>query len=204
MVGVGRFDGEVFRLAQFFMRDPIEEPAQLAALEAFLAPCETVVTFNGKAFDVPLLNTRYRINGEDSPLASTAQIDLLHLARRLWRERLPSCSLGSLEEHILEITRTSEDTPGWMIPELYFDYLRSGDARPLKGVFYHNTMDILSMVALLDLMAGTLADPLKMETEHPTDLVAVGRLFESLRWGPHCRSEPVVAGGRGPAHLRAR
>ena len=179
-VGVGRFEGEGFRLAQFFMRDPIEEPAMLSALEHFLAPCETVVTFNGKSFDIPLLNARYITNGWPFPLKDVAHLDLLHLARRLWRERLPSRTLGYLEEHILGKTRTDEDTPGWMIPELYFDYLRSGDARPLKGVFYHNAMDVLTMVALTNHITHLLANPLDGRVEHALDLVAIGRLNEDL------------------------
>jgi uncharacterized protein YprB with RNaseH-like and TPR domain len=179
-VGVGRFEEKGFRLAQFFMRDPIEEPAMLTALESFLAPCETVVTFNGKAFDLPLLNARYITNGWPFPLKEAAHLDLLHLARRLWRERLPSRALGYLEEHILGQTRTEEDTPGWMIPELYFEYLRSGDARPLKGVFYHNAMDVLSMVALSNHITHLLADPLDGRVHHALDLVAIGKLHQDL------------------------
>jgi uncharacterized protein YprB with RNaseH-like and TPR domain len=179
-VGVGRFEQDCFRLAQFFMRDPIEEPAMLMALEEFLAPCETVVTFNGKAFDVPLLDARYITNGWPFPLKDTAHLDLLHLARRLWRDRLPSRTLGYLEEHILGQTRTEDDTPGWMIPELYFQYLRSGDARPLKGVFYHNAMDVLSMVALTNHITHLLAAPLDGRVRHALDLVAIGKLHQDL------------------------
>jgi hypothetical protein len=186
LVGVGRYDGEVFRLTQFFMRDPAEESALLAALTELLQPCQALVTFNGKAFDVPLLNARYVTSGESSPLASTAHVDLLPLARRLWRDRLPSRALGYLEEHILGAMRTGEDVPGWLIPNLYFDYLRSGDARPLKSVFYHNAMDILSLAALLRHVAGMLDDPLNTQDQqrepivHALDLLAIGRLFEDM------------------------
>ena len=180
LVGVGRYDGEAFHLAQFFMRDPLEEPALLAALTEFLQPCQALVTFNGKAFDMPLLNARYVSNGELPPLASAAHVDLLPLARRLWRDRLPSRALGYLEEHILGITRTHEDVPAWMIPSLYFDYLRSGDARPLKSVFYHNAMDVLSLAALLSHVSGLLDDPLNGAVIHGLDLVAMGKLFEDL------------------------
>ena len=180
LVGVGRYDGEAFHLAQFFMRDPVEEPALLAALTEFLQPCQALVTFNGKAFDVPLLNARYVTNGELPPLSSAAHLDLLPLARRLWRDRLPSRALGYLEEHILSVTRTHEDVPGWVVPSLYFDYLRSGDARPLKSVFYHNTMDVLSLAALLSHIAGLLDDPLNGAVVHGLDLVAMGKLFEGL------------------------
>ncbi|MFC1936813.1 ribonuclease H-like domain-containing protein, partial [Chloroflexota bacterium] len=180
MIGVGRFEEEQFRLAQFFMRDPAEEPAMLTALEEFLIPCQTVVSFNGKAFDLPLIEARYITNGAPPPLKGTPHLDLLHLARRLWRQRLPSRALGYLEEHILGQTRSEEDTPGWLIPEMYFDYLRSGDARPLKGVFYHNAMDILSMVTLTEHTAHMLADPLGSSVEHALDLVALGRLHQDL------------------------
>jgi uncharacterized protein YprB with RNaseH-like and TPR domain len=180
LIGVGRFQGDHFRLLQFFMRDPTEEPAQLAALTDFLQPCEALVTFNGKSFDVPLLNTRYTIHRRPTPLASPAQLDLLHLARRLWRDRLPSRALGQLEIHILGANRTHEDVPGWLIPQLYFDYLRSGDARPLKGVFYHNAMDVVAMAALLTHMAQLLDDPLSTALEHGLDVVALGKLFEDL------------------------
>jgi uncharacterized protein YprB with RNaseH-like and TPR domain len=180
LIGAGRFQGDHFHLAQFFMRDPAEEPAQLAALIDFLQPCDTLVTFNGKSFDVPLLNTRYTVHGRSTPLASPAQLDLLHLARRLWRDRLPSRALGQLEIHILGAQRTHEDVPGWLIPNLYFDYLRSGDARPLQGVFYHNAMDVLAMAALLTHMAQLLADPFNTAIEHGLDVVALGKLFEDL------------------------
>ncbi|MEK6256680.1 MAG: ribonuclease H-like domain-containing protein, partial [Chloroflexota bacterium] len=90
MVGVGRFEQDGFRLVQFFLRDPIEEPALLAGLEEFLAPAKSLVTFNGKAFDVPLLDARYITNAAPTPLKGMAHVDMLHLARRLWKNRLPS------------------------------------------------------------------------------------------------------------------
>jgi hypothetical protein len=174
----------VFHLAQFFLRDPAEEPALLRAVADFIQPCRALVTFNGKSFDAPLLRTRYVTNGQDPPLEELPHLDLLPLARRLWRDRLSSRSLGSLEEHILGIARSQEDVPGWLIPDLYFDYLRDGDARPLKDVFYHNAIDILSMVALLEHSVGLLADPLHGPPDHgqvhALDLVAMAKLFESL------------------------
>lgn len=139
-----------------------------------------LVTFNGKSFDAPLVNTRYTVNGQESPLSSLAHLDLLPLARRLWRDRLPSRSLGNLERQILDAERTEADVPGWLIPSIYFNYLRDGDARPLKGVFYHNAMDVLAMAALLNYMAHMLAEPLDNTIEHALDLVAVGKLYEAL------------------------
>ncbi|MCB0166583.1 MAG: ribonuclease H-like domain-containing protein [Anaerolineae bacterium] len=179
LIGAGRFDGDTFHLTQFFMRDPTEERAQLHALAEFLEPCRALVTFNGKSFDAPLLNTRYTLHGQESPLPELAHLDLLTLARRLWRDRLPDRSLGNLEIEILGFERAGEDVPGWLIPQIYFDYLRGGDARPIAGIFYHNAMDIVAMAALLNHMAQLLADPLTA-VEHALDLVAVGKLFEAL------------------------
>jgi hypothetical protein len=180
LIGAGRLVNDEFRLVQFFMRDPAEEPAQLLALEEFLAPCETLVTYNGKSFDVPILNTRYISQGWKTPLVDLFHFDLLHLSRRLWRDRLPSRTLGNIETFILGHRRTLEDVPGWLIPQLYFDYLRSGDAQPLKGVFYHNAMDVVSMAALLNHVSHLFEDPLHAQIEHGIDLVGMGRLFEDL------------------------
>jgi len=180
MVGAGRYTSEGFHLAQFFMRDPLEEPAMLLALEEFLAPCHSLVTFNGKSFDVPLLNTRYILQGWKSPFTELAHVDLLHLARRLWRDRLPNRTLSNLEVHILGTYRNEEEIPSWMIPQMYFEYLRDGDARPLKRVFYHNAMDVLSMAALLSHTSSLLEDPMNFPGLEATELAAAARLYEDL------------------------
>ncbi len=181
MVGVGRFEGDDFHLAQFFMRDPTEEPAMLEALLDFLAPCRALVTFNGKAFDAPLLNTRYALHSIPTPLKEFSHLDLLPLARRLWRDRLPSRALKYLEENILLAPRTVEEVPGYEIPWLYFDYLRTGDATPLKGVFYHNAMDVVAMAALLSHIASLMSDPFDGRVQHGLDFIALGRLYEDLK-----------------------
>jgi hypothetical protein len=180
LVGVGRFKGGEFRLSQFFMRDPAEESAMLEALAEFLAPCSALVTFNGKAFDAPLLVTRYALHHIPLPFKDYSHLDLLPLARRLWRDRLPSRALKYLEENVLMAPRSAEEVPGYEIPYLYFDYLRSGDATPLKGVFYHNAMDVVAMAALLRHAAHMLADPLHESIEHGLDRVALAKLFEEL------------------------
>ncbi|MCL4273505.1 MAG: ribonuclease H-like domain-containing protein [Anaerolineales bacterium] len=180
LVGAARFMDDKFVLKQFFLRDPSEEPAMLEALIHFLAPCEGLVTFNGKSFDAPLLRTRYSLHRIPVPFKEYAHIDLLPLARRLWRDRLPSRALKYLEEHVLGFTRTSEEVPGYEIPWLYFDYLRSGDARPMGGVFYHNAMDVVAMAALLGHVSEMLADPYDGRVEHGLDFIALGKLFEDL------------------------
>src|SRR5512147_264907 len=180
LVGVGRFVQGQFHLQQFFMRDPAEEPALLEGLARFLAPCEALVTFNGKAFDAPLLVTRYSLHRIPLPFKSYSHLDLLPLARRLWRDRLPSRALKYLEEHVLGLVRTTEEVPGYEIPWRYFDYLRTGDARELRGVFYHNAMDVVAMAALLSHMNDMLQNPYEGKVQHGLDFVALGKLFEDL------------------------
>lgn len=196
MVGVGRFEGGGFHLTQFFLRELAEEAAMLTALEQFLAPCQALVTFNGKAFDAPLLNNRYALHGWPSPLNGAVHLDLLPLARRLWRDRLPSRRLGELEAEILRASRTEEETPGYLVPVIYQEYLQTGDPVPLKGVFYHNAMDVLSMAALLAHIAGMLADPLQAAYE--LDWLALGRLHEEMgrldsarQLYTHCLGRPI-------------
>jgi len=180
MVGAGRLEGDTYHLSQFFMRDPGEEAALLAALESFLAPCQALVTFNGKSFDAPLLNTRFTLHGMRSPLPALGHIDLLHLARRVYRERMPNRSLGSLEAELLDVRRGDQEIPGFLVPQYYFDYLRSGDARPIASVFYHNAVDVLSMAALLSHLGSLLEDPLGAANHGPLDHAALGRLYEDL------------------------
>ena len=180
VIGVARIIDEQLHICQFFMRDPVEEPAQLIAFESFLAPCQAIVTYNGKAFDAPLLATRFISHGLRAPFLDLAHIDLLHLARRLWRDRLPSRTLGNLEVQILGALRTAEDIPGWMIPSIYFNYLHTGDTSQLKDILYHNRMDVLSLVALLDHVGWLLADPLQYGSQYGIDLIALGKLFEDL------------------------
>jgi len=180
MVGIARFVDDKFVLRQFFMRDPAEESAMLEGIAQFLAPARALVTFNGKAFDAPLLTTRYLLHHIPVPYKDYSHLDLLPLARRLWRDRLESRALKYLEQHVLGLTRSSEEVPGYEIPWLYFDYLRTGDARPLAGVFYHNAMDVVAMAALLTHVNEMIQNPYEGRVEHGLDFVALGKLFEDL------------------------
>jgi hypothetical protein len=183
LVGVGRYINDQFIFKQFFLNDLAEEPALLEALADFIAPCKALVTFNGKAFDAPLLVTRYTLNDIPVPFKNYSHVDLLPLARRLWRDRLPSRALKYLEEHVMAAPRTTADVPGFEIPELYFDFLSNGDARPLKAVFYHNAMDVVALAALFSLCAEMLANPHHTDLEHGQDVIALAKLFEDLnRW----------------------
>ena len=179
LIGLGYQTLDGFRLIQLFLREPGQEPALLAALARIIAPFEAVVTFNGKSFDIPLLKTRHILNGIPSPFLGIEHIDMLPLARRIWRNRLPSRALGDLETAILEVARAQEEVPGWLVPQIYFDYLHTGDARPLAGVFYHNSMDILSLAGLFNYVADLLNNPLNNDIDS-LDMIAIARLYEEL------------------------
>ncbi|GAB4529533.1 MAG: metal-dependent exonucleaseMrfB [Anaerolineales bacterium] len=180
LIGAGRFDGDVFRVAQFFLREPGEEAAQLAALSEFAGEAQVWVSFNGRSFDGPLLKTRCTLNGISNPLEGRVHLDLLQLARRLWRNRLPSRTLLTLEAKILGTVRTQEDIPGWVIPRLYLDYLTVGDAALLKNVFYHNEKDVVAMAALLHHINRLLDAPLAHPERSALDLTGIGSVHEKL------------------------
>jgi uncharacterized protein YprB with RNaseH-like and TPR domain len=179
LVGLGWFEGQEFRLRQVFMRDYGEEPALVSIVEETLLPLSGIVSFNGKAFDVPLLETRFVLSRRRFPLSSAPHLDLVHTARRLWRLRLENCRLSSLETEILGLQRHG-DVPSALVPQLYFDYLRYGRAEPLVGVFYHNAQDILSLAALTALSCTLFEDPLRDEVECPEDLFSLARLYSHV------------------------
>jgi uncharacterized protein YprB with RNaseH-like and TPR domain len=163
---------DVFVVRQYFLRDQDDEPAMLRQLDELLAGKAGLITFNGRSFDVPLLDNRYLMNRQRGRLPEMPHIDLLPPARRLYRARLGSCSLSALEQNLLDLRRTEEDVPGWLIPSLYYNYLRTGDARELTRVFYHNQMDMLSMVTLGVRIFRNLA---LSECDDSLDLVSLGR-----------------------------
>lgn len=148
LVGVGVFEGDAFVLRQYFLRQPDEEPAMLSQLLQDLRPCSGWVTFNGRAFDLPLLETRLTLNRRRGVLPQRPHLDLLTPARWLYRGRLESCALGSLERNVLDVLRTADDVPGELIPLMYVNYLRTGQTHEMRRVLYHNAMDILSLVTL--------------------------------------------------------
>jgi len=176
LVGVGYFEGDQFCVRQYFMRDYNEERALLSALNDLLSNFKAVVTYNGKTFDLPLMESRYIMSGMKMGLENPYHFDLLYPARRLWKRRLESCSLSTVEREILKVIR-DDDVPGYLIPEIYFGYLRTKDARALKQVFEHNLQDILSLVALVSRMCFLVEDPLN-NTEYGMDIFSIGKMFD--------------------------
>ncbi|MBI2862210.1 MAG: ribonuclease H-like domain-containing protein [Chloroflexi bacterium] len=181
LVGIGTYEGDHFYVRQYFMPDYDREAALLLAVADALRSQPVIATFNGKTFDLPLLETRYLLSGSRSPTVRMAHLDLLPPARRLWRARLGRCGLSDLEAHILSIDR-SQDVPSWSIPGLYFAYIKSGDPTPLPGIFQHNCQDVLSLPLLAGKIAGLLLRSPSAPTP-PLDLYSAGRVHEEAgRW----------------------
>jgi hypothetical protein len=198
LIGVGFVEGERFRVRQYFMRDYHEEPALLHALAEDLGRFRQLVTFNGKMFDVPLLDARYRLNRVRFPLAEIPHFDLLHPARRLWRARLESCRLQALEAELLGLLRVG-DVPGEQIPQIYFDYVRRRDARALARVFEHNRQDILSLAALAVLACQWVEEG---RAEDPRDVYSLARVLERARLYERSDAEYRRALALDPGPLR--
>lgn len=158
LVGCGWFDMGAFQVRQFLLTSYASERALLDAVASCFDAASLLVTYNGKTFDVPVMETRWMFHRMRMPLESTRHFDMLHPARRLWRAREGSdsrlrdgddgcCRLGTLERVLCDVTRVG-DVPGLEIPGRYFQFLRSGDARPLEPVLEHNRLDLISLAAV--------------------------------------------------------
>ena len=177
LAGLGYYSPAGFHLSQIFLDKPGEEKAFLSALECILSPFKLMITYNGKSFDIPLLNNRGIINNFSSPFSSLHHIDLLHLTRKVWKLSYTDRSLGTLEQQVLQFQRSGEDIPGWLVPSRYIDYLHDGDARPLAGVFYHNGIDILSLAALYSHLSDILIDPYETDEDY-FELISIAYIHE--------------------------
>jgi uncharacterized protein len=157
LVGIAWWDAGGLEVEQFFMREHSEEHSLLDALAGRMKERRVLVTFNGKSFDWPLLETRYRMTRAIRPPAPRAHLDFLHPARNLWRLRLGSVRLPELERHVLGWNR-GVDVDSELIPAIYFDFLRGGSPEALVPIFYHNQMDLRGLAGLAKRVLSVLGD----------------------------------------------
>jgi len=178
LVGLAWWDAGGLEVEQLFLRDYSEEHAVLETLAARLAERRVLVTFNGRSFDWPLLETRYRMTRRIQASAPAAHLDLLHPARQLWRLKLGSVRLMELEQHVLGPIdwHREGDIPGALIPQAYFSYLRGGGPEALSQVFRHNQMDLRGLAALATRLISLLTDP--AATADALELYGLSRLVE--------------------------
>lgn len=182
LVGVGFVVEDSFCVHQFFLPDYSDEPALLEAVAEIVRNKNTVVSFNGKAFDLPLLETRYILQRKTTPFVGMRHIDLLHVTRRFWRGRFVDNTLQTLEKELLSVYRYN-DTPGYLIPQLFFDFLKSGDAEPLWGVFLHNRLDIVTLLFLMQTVQSYLENAARFNYYSPLDALQIAKHFRRQnRW----------------------
>jgi uncharacterized protein YprB with RNaseH-like and TPR domain len=174
LVGVGRITPQGFRVRQFFMRDFGEERSQLSALVEHLKQFDVLITYNGRTYDQPLLETRFRMVRQRPPFGSLEHLDLLFGARRLWNLRFDSCRLVDLENQILGVERQG-DLPGEMIPYVYFEYLRTHEIFRLIPIFHHNAMDILTLACLTAIVPRAFHAPNEAQFAHGAEMVGLAR-----------------------------
>ena len=198
LIGLGWFDGGAFVVEQLFVREPAHEAATLAWLSRRLQAARFIVSFNGKAFDWPLLRTRFVMTRTAAP-PELPHLDLLAASRRVYRRRVGACRLTSLESHVLGFVREG-DVPGSMIPAIYQDWLTSGATSMLEAIFEHNAQDIVALPALLGRMGLACERP---EDAHELD--RIGLAASALRDGAADDAESILAavGARDGRALRA-
>ena len=191
LIGLAFFEGDHLVVEQLLMRSHQEEKAMLAYLLERVGAAECLITFNGRSFDVPLLQTRLVMNRMRYDLEEMEHVDLLPPCRRLWGLALDNCRLENLENEILGLPRQG-DIPGWMVPQIFFRFLQTGDARGLAAVAEHNRRDILAMVGLMGGLEGYLERPNDWGARfrphppllHLEDLALAQQLYRQRRFEP--------------------
>jgi uncharacterized protein len=193
LVGCGWFDGGTFRIRQFFLSSFTAERALLEAVADLAAAAGTVVSYNGKSFDLPLIENRFSLHRLPTPFSEMPHIDMLHPARRMWRvaegrhvhndvayavskDVAYTCRLSTLEQQLCGYVREG-DVPGFEIPARYFRYVHAGDPRPLAAVLEHNRLDLLSL-ALVTARAAQLLEDGPASARTAREALGMGRLYE--------------------------
>ena len=174
-MGLAWWEGGGLEVEQLFMREYSEERSVLAALAERVAERQVLITFNGKSFDWPLLETRYRMTRTIPPPTPRAHLDFLHPARNLWRLRLGSVRLSQLERHVLGWDRGA-DLVSELIPRIYLDFVRYGYAEPLVSVFQHNQMDLRGLAGLSGRILSLLGE--EGTSQDGLELYGVSRICE--------------------------
>jgi uncharacterized protein YprB with RNaseH-like and TPR domain len=178
LVGVGYFKENCFCVLQYLMRDFDEEKAMLYLISQLSHNFDAVVSYNGKTFDMALFRTRCVLARIENHLDTLRHLDLVHTSRRLWKRRLPDCTLSSVEKDIIGFSRPS-DIPGYLIPSVYFEYLRSRQVTVLRNVLRHNVWDVLSLVSITNAACEVFLTDGKNEPTY-RDPLGVIRTYEDL------------------------
>lgn len=171
-IGLGYIETRGMVIRQYVMRDYSEEAAMLSEIASLFQRFDTVVSFNGKTFDLPLLESRMVMARIRMPVTRMPHLDLLHAARRVYKLRLRRCNLASLEEEVLGQHR-EDDLPGAQVPQRYFDYIRTHEFALLEDVLRHNLDDVKSLAKLTGHLCTAFREPECLV--HPEDVFGVGK-----------------------------
>lgn len=175
LLGIARVVDQAIQVRQYFLPGPGNEVALYHHFLSDVEEMSNLVTYNGKAFDWPQVKTRHTFVRDMVPqLPAFGHFDLLHASRRVWKKSYESLRLSVVEQELLNIER-KEDTPGYLAPMLYFEFLRSKDPALLKGVFEHNELDVLTLIALYTHLSQVVLD-----ANHPS--LNVTEQFEIAKW----------------------
>ncbi len=177
LTGIGVWENDALTLHLVFLRSPDEELAAMHYIEDILDGATGIVSFNGTGFDLPLLESRFILNRMAPRWRALPHLDLLTVARQLWRDHLESRRLGMLETEILRVQRAEVDIESSLIPWLYRQYLDTGNTDDMARVFYHNRIDVLSLVSLLVHVTRMVTSPEPMVLA-PGEWAGVGRVFD--------------------------
>ena len=181
LVGCGYYDLGAFQVRQFLLTSYSAERALLTAVAEFFDDADLIVSYNGKTFDVPVMETRWLFHRMEMPLDGVPHFDALHTARRLWKARTEDspeggCRLQTLERTLFDVRRVG-DVPGFEIPSRFFQFMRTGDPRPLEPVLEHNRLDLVSLAAVTARAVRLVEDGADGCPDEPQAL-AVGRIYE--------------------------
>ncbi len=198
LAGCGWFEGEDFRVRQFFLSGPADERPMLDALAGIFGDASLLVTYNGRAFDVPVMEMRWAFHRLAPPTGELPHFDMLAPARRLWGEG--DCTLSALERSLAGVHRIG-DVPGFEIPTRYFQFLRTGDAGFIEGVLEHNRHDLVSL-AVITSHALALARGGPDACRSAEEKLALARLYERAEDGERAARAYEIASNAGDRAIR--
>jgi uncharacterized protein len=205
LVGCGFYDLGAFQVRQFLLTSYSAERALLTAVAEFFDDADLIVSYNGKTFDVPVMETRWLFHRMEMPLDGVPHFDTLHTARRLWKPRQDDpteggCRLQTLERTLFDVRRVG-DVPGFEIPSRFFQFMRTGDPRPLEPVLEHNRLDLVSLAAVTA-RAVRLVEDGADGCPDEVQALAVGRIYE--RGGLFDRAEACYRRGATSESIEVR
>ncbi len=196
-IGLGRMEGDHLRITQYVLSGYDQEEQMLRAVAGCFTENTIVVSFNGKIFDLPLLQSRMILNRIHVTPTAYPHLDLMHVSRRVYRRRLKRCNLSSVEEAALGLVR-EDDLPGAQVPERFFSYLRTGQFEHIEPVLRHNLQDVLSLAQLTGALCAAFRHP--EELEHDEDVLSIGKTLQRTGHSEKARTCYRIVGTR---HLRS-